>query len=185
MITGDALRRAFLNPQMEHYFQKKLAPLPPEEVELRIDELLKFLNLAVHKDGPTPVSREIDDVWHYWVLQTVEYASLCSKLPGGLFVNHSSNDYEEFVVLDVKTKAPDPLAMMSFLGAYVKNFGPFEADRVTHWPFATRLMDLLGWSLDELNARLLACMNVAGSDDSSVVSADAEAEQIPRQRDAA
>lgn len=158
MITGDALRQKYLNPQMAHYFRKKLAPLPFEEVELRIDEFLKFVSLATYANGQIPVSREIDDVWHYWVLQTLEYSVLCSKLPGGHFVNHSSNDYEEFVAPDATSKPADPLAMMSFLGAYVKNFGPFEADRVRHWTFASRLMEVLDWTLDELNARLLACV---------------------------
>lgn len=158
MITGDALRRAFLNPQMQYYFQKKLASVPPAEVTMRIEELLKFLTLAVHTAGPIPVSREIDEVWHYWVLQTVEYAALCRKLPGAVFVNHSSNDYEEFADPDVKTRASDLKAMMAFVGAYVKNFGLFETDRVRHWPFAARLMDTLDWTLDDLNTRLMACM---------------------------
>jgi hypothetical protein len=53
------------------------------------------------------------------------------------------------------------VAQLAYLGAYVKNFGPFEPDRVGHWPFAKRLMDLFGWSLEEMNARLQACCEVA------------------------
>jgi hypothetical protein len=157
MIAREALRRAFLSPQMAYYFHKKLAPLPPAEIDLRIEELLKFLNLAVYSAGPIPVSKEIDDVWHYWVLETAEYETLCGKLPGGLFLHHSSNEYAEFLDANAKEKEIDPAAQIAYLGAYVKNFGPFEASRVLHWPFATRLMDMFGWSLGDLNARLLAC----------------------------
>ncbi len=73
MIAREDLRHRFLSPQMTYYFHKKLAPLPPMEVDLRIEETLKFLNLAVYCEGAIPVSKEIDDVWHYWVLETAEY----------------------------------------------------------------------------------------------------------------
>jgi hypothetical protein len=157
MITREALRGAFLSPQMTDYLHKKLAPLPPAEVELRIEEVLKFLNLAVYSPGAIPVSKEIDDVWHYWVLETAEYEALCRKLPGGRFLHHSSNEYAEFHDPKAKEKEIDPTGQIAYLGAYVKNFGPFEPDRVCHWPFATRLMNLFDWSLSELNARLRAC----------------------------
>ncbi len=157
MITREALRAAFLSHQMIYYFHKKLAPLPPAEVDLRVEEVLKFLNLAVYSPGAIPVSKEIDDVWHYWVLETLEYEKLCKKLPGGRFLHHSSNEYAEFLDAGAKEKEIDPKVQIAYLGAYVKNFGPFEPDRVCHWPFAMRLMAMFGWTLDELSARLLAC----------------------------
>ena len=122
MITRDALRSAFLSPQMTYYFHKKLTPLPPAEVDLRVEEVLKFLNLAVYSPGAIPVSKEIDDVWHYWVLETAEYERLCSKLPGGRFLHHSSNEYAEFYDVGAKEKEIDPTVQIQYLGAYVKNF---------------------------------------------------------------
>src|SRR5271165_152510 len=154
MIAREDLRRTFLSPRMEYYFHKKLAPLPPAEVDLRIEEVLKFLNLAVYSDGAIPVSKEIDDVWHYWVLETAEYEALCKRLPGGRFLHHTSNEYAEFDDPKAKEKEIDPAGQIAYLGAYVKNFGPFERDRVCHWPFAKRLMEMCNWTLSELNARL-------------------------------
>ena len=163
MITREDLRSAFLSPQMIYYFHKKLAPLPSAEVDLRVEEALKFLNLAMYSPGAIPVSKEIDDVWHYWVLETAEYQALCGKLPGGRFLHHSSNEYEEFHDPLAKEKEIDPAVQVAYLGAYVKNFGPFEPDRVHHWPFAKRLMDLFGWSLSELNDRLHVCSGARAS----------------------
>jgi len=157
MIGREDLRSAFLSPQLTYYFRKKLAPLPAAEVDRRIEELLKFLGLAVHCEGPIPVSKEIDEVWHYWVLETAEYEKLCNKLPGGRFLHHSSNEYAEFFDPGVKENDIDPAAQIAYLGAYVKNYGPFEPDRIAYWPFAKRLMELLGWSVSELNSRLLGC----------------------------
>jgi hypothetical protein len=157
MISREDLRSAFLSPQMMYYFHKKLAPLAPAVVDARIEEVLKFLNLAAHSPGAIPVSKEIDDVWHYWVLETAEYEALCRKLPGGRFLHHSSNEYAEFHDPRAKEKEIDPVVQISYLGSYVKSYGPFERDRVGYWPFALRLMEMFGWSLDELNARLLAC----------------------------
>ena len=83
MISNEQLRTAFLAPAMKHYFERKLADLPPAEVAARIEELLKFLNMTTHSHGPIPVSEEIDDAWHLWVLQTRQYSELCRKLQGG------------------------------------------------------------------------------------------------------
>jgi hypothetical protein len=157
MISCEDLRNAFLSPQMIYYFHKKLAPLPSVVVDVRIDEALKFLNLAALSPGAIPVSKEIDDVWHYWVLETAEYETLCRKLPGGRFLHHSSNEYAEFHDPGAKEKEINPASQIAYLGSYVKSYGPFEPDRVCYWPFAARLMDMLDWSLDELTARLLAC----------------------------
>ena len=161
MIASEALRTACLSPRMEYYFHRKLAPLPPAEINPRIEEALKFLYLAVHSPGPIPISQEIDDVWHYWILETAEYEALCRKLPGGCYLHHSSDEYAEFADRDAKGQPIDTTIQMSYLGAYVKNYGPFCQDRVHYWPFAKRLMDLLGWSLDELNARLQGCAEAA------------------------
>src|SRR5215203_6069345 len=51
MITGQQLRDKFLSPAMKHYFDMKLAPLSSEEVDVRIEEALKFLNMAAHIRG--------------------------------------------------------------------------------------------------------------------------------------
>ena len=154
MISNEQLRAAFLTPAMAYYFERKLADQPPAEVAARIEELLKFLNMTTHSHGPIPVSDEIDDVWHLWVMQTRQYSELCQKLQGGKFIHHSSNEYEEYTDKDVKTRPADLQRAVAMLRSYVVNYGAFEADRVKYWPLAAKVTRHLGWTLDRLNAWL-------------------------------
>jgi hypothetical protein len=151
MITNQQLRDALLSPQMEFYFERKLASLRPDEVRVRIEEALKFLNMACHCNGDIPVSTEIDEVWHYWILETVEYQALCSKLQSNSFLHHSSNDYALFNDPGAKDRKIERNMGVAILASYVMNYGPFTADRVKYWPFAARLMEILGWDLGQLN----------------------------------
>lgn len=151
MITNRQLRNAFLNPQMKYYFDKKLSPLPSDEIDSRIEEALKYLNMVIHCNGDIPVSREVDEVWHYWILETAEYEKLCAKLHGGMFLHHSSNDYAEYADEDAKNRRIDLHLGISILSSYVLNYGPFAEDRVQYWPLAVRLMERFDWTLSELN----------------------------------
>jgi hypothetical protein len=154
VITNKQLRANYLSPQMKSYFERKLAPLSPEEVQIRIEEALKFLNMAFWCNGDIPVSKEIDDVWHYWILQTIQYEELCAKLPGSVFLHHTSNDYALYEEPFAKGRKIGRREAVAALASYVMNYGPFTEDRVKYWPFATHMMAKLGWSIDELNAWL-------------------------------
>lgn len=153
MITGQQLLDEFLGPQMRFYFERKLEPLPSKDVLIRIEELLKYLNMAVHCNGDIPVSKDIDEVWHLWILQTEEYEQLCAKLSGGVFLHHSSNDYALFTDPGAKDRKIDRTAGISILASYVMNYGPLEADRLEYWPLAAKLAESLG-GLAKLNAIL-------------------------------
>lgn len=155
-LSNEQLRQAFLSPGMKYYFDKKLAPLPGAEVDARIEEMLKYLNLAIHSDGDIPFSREIDEVWQYWVLETAEYMALCRKLPGGSFVHYTSIDYVEYADEGVRHKRIGLARGLAILSAYVLNYGPFQADRLRYWPAAQHLMKSLGWGLDTFNQWLVS-----------------------------
>jgi hypothetical protein len=58
IITHAQLREVFVSAQLKHYFDKKLAPLPGDEVDIRIEETLKFLNMATYITGNIPVERD-------------------------------------------------------------------------------------------------------------------------------
>lgn len=148
-ITGTQLSSALLSPQMRCYFERKLSPVPPDEIRIRIEETLKFLNIATFFTCNIPVTQEIDDVWHYWILETREYQKLCSMLQGRSFLHHSSNAYLE--CSGAKAALANIDESVEILGTYVLNYGPFEKDRVHYWTFATQLMDSLSWSLEQLN----------------------------------
>jgi hypothetical protein len=150
-ISNRQLREAFLSPQMQCYFERKLAPLSSEEVGIRIEETLKFLNIATFCHGSIPVTKDIDDVWHYWILETREYSQLCAALQGRQYIHHSSKVYLECGDIDSQASRNNIEEDVAMLGTYVLNYGPFEADRVKYWLLATHLVDKCGWSVTKLN----------------------------------
>lgn len=154
MITNEQLQETFVSDRMRFYFHEKMAPLSADEIDARIQELLKYLNMAIFFEGYLPVSKEVDDAWHYWILETAEYEQLCEKLQGRVFFHHSSAAYISYVNPEVYRRPIDLGLGITILSSYVLNYGPFQADRVNHWPLAVILMRRLGWTLDELNRHL-------------------------------
>jgi hypothetical protein len=154
-ITGKDLRAAYLAPPMLHYFRKKLAEIAEDELLARIEEALKFLAISQYCKSAIPVTREIDEIWHYWILQTAQYEQLCLALPGSEFIHHSSNAYLEYEDPGIGARW-DIRADVEMLAIYRANFGPFIASRVKYWHMAAFLIDKRGWSLEELNQWLLA-----------------------------
>lgn len=152
--TRQALFDALLPAAMRHYLHARLAPRPAEEADVLIEETLKFLQLAAHVEGSIPVSQTIDEVWHAYILQTAEYAALCSRIGDGRFIHHSSHDYNEVFEPDVKTRPLDVAHQVAILASYVLNFGPFTPEGAEHWNLARELMALKGWTLGQLNAWL-------------------------------
>ena len=150
MIANEQLRAAFLDEPMLRYFRSKLSDLPDHELFARIEETLKFLFIASECTGSIPVSRDIDDVWHLWILQTQEYLTLCESLPTGSFIHHSSNEYLRYFDPTVG-EASDSALDVKMLALYVRNFGPFEASRTKYWLLAAHLVQRYGWTTQELN----------------------------------
>src|ERR1700722_16324531 len=149
-IRGKELREAYVSAPMFHYFRQKLAGLPETELVARLEESLKFLAISRFFVGPIPVSRDIDAVWHYWILQTQEYQRLCEILNEGKFIHHSSNDYIAYFDKDIGTH--DTLSLdVKMLALYVENFGPFEADRLRYWLLAAHLSEKRGWTVRKVN----------------------------------
>ena len=151
MISNEQLQQHFVTAPMHYYFHRKLAHLEAKEINIRIEELLKYLNMATFCNGDIPFSKDIDEVWHYWIMETVEYEVLCKKLTGEGFFHHSSNDYAEYFNPEVKQQKPDFNRGLEILVAYVLNYGEFEEDRVQHWPLAQRIMELRNWNTQQLN----------------------------------
>ncbi len=150
-ITNEQLRETFLSPQMRCYFEKKLAPLTGDEVLVRIEETLKFLNIATYFHCSIPVAKEIDTIWHYWILETREYQKLCSMLQGGQFLHHSSNDYLRCQGEGAPLHENDLEEEVQMLATYVLNYGPLQEDRVKYWTFAAYIMEKSAWDVEQLN----------------------------------
>jgi hypothetical protein len=150
-ISNQQLQDTFLSAQMKYYFEKKLPDVPAAELDVRIEETLKFLNMATYCDGSIPVSQEIDDIWHYWILETKEYDRLCASLQGRRFIHHSSTAYAE-ARDDGSERHKNSLEQeVAMLASYVLNYGPFEEGRIRYWLLASHLVDTCGLSVDQLN----------------------------------
>jgi len=154
-ISAEQLREAFLTPQLRCYFARKLEHLEADELDARLDETLKFLNMAVFCEGSIPVSQDIDDIWHLWILETREYSRLCAGLEGRTYIHHSSNVFAECAGDDVEVPENTLEQDVAALAVYVRNYGPFAADRIRFWPLAAHLVEALGMTVDDLNAWLL------------------------------
>lgn len=180
-IDDAALLARYLTPNMFAYFRVKLPDLSPAEIRTQIAELLKFLILVREFPGNIIFGKEIDEVWHLWVMQTRQYEELCQALPGGEIRHHSSRDYPEQAldeagieafVAAAKNAAPLPpppsrdkasegksfeteaKRLLSFFASYYATFGPLRAEIMPLWPPLGRMTERLGWDEAKLNAFL-------------------------------
>ena len=184
-ISDEELLNQFVTPNMYVYFRAKLPHLTPDVLKCRLVELTKYLILAPKFPGNILFGQEMDDLWHFWVMQTREYAQFCKTLPGGTFRNHDSNDHLDYpinwgeaetVAQDVirakelkasgqkpagsefdKEKADQHMKrVLSFFASYVSSFGPLKPEAIENWPPVQRVMRRLEWSLNDFNAFLMA-----------------------------
>lgn len=161
MISNETLQQLFITPNIRYYLHKKLAPVAPSEIDIRTEELLKYLAMSKHCNGDIPFNEEIDEVWHLWILETQEYSALCQKINGtqNSYIHHSSSDYLEFSNPDIKTKLLDADRLFNILLSYVHNYGPFAAERVIYWPLAKSIMQSSHWQIDQFNEWLRTIIN--------------------------
>lgn len=146
----QSLSASLLDDAMRNYFRRRFSELPRAELDLRIEEMLRFLFISEECKGAIPVSREIDDIWHAWILQTQEYFALCEQLPTGRYVHHSSNDYLQH--FDPRVGEQEDLhEAVRMLALYVANFGPFEERSARHWLLVKHMITKWGWTLREVN----------------------------------
>jgi hypothetical protein len=81
-ILNQQLRETFLGPQMKCYFEKKLPGVSSAEIDVRVEETLKFPDIATYCHSNIPASGEIDDIWHYWILETRNTISFARRFRG-------------------------------------------------------------------------------------------------------
>ena len=159
MNSERSLSAVFLDEAMAHYFKCKFSSLSDDELEMRIEEALRFLFISHECRGAIPVSKDIDEIWHAWILQTQEYMELCEQLPAGRYIHHSSNDYLSFFdpLVDELVGEHGGLEQdVKMLALYVANFGPFDERRAMHWLLARHLLQRLNWSVADLNEWLVS-----------------------------
>ncbi|MFG2622838.1 hypothetical protein ACGFXC_35025 [Streptomyces sp. NPDC048507] len=129
-------------------------------VEHQVRECLRYLYLvSLHPDRLgglfLPVEQEIDEIWHFLILQTREYRDLCEeRLPGRRFVHHRSiayGDYQDGGELP-RGRERSAEEALRWIPLYTAAFGPFDRDALPHWTIVAFLNGQLGMGLAEISA---------------------------------
>lgn len=126
-----------------------------EAAERQVLECLRYLYLVSrHRDDLAglflPVEQDIDEIWHYLILQTREYPAFCERLPGGFFVHHRSIGYEDYQQEPGREQAAEEA--LRWIPLYCREFGPFDEQATAHWTIVRYLREEMGMSLEEISA---------------------------------
>ncbi|MGW1601968.1 hypothetical protein [Streptomyces eurythermus] len=154
--TAEELLGPALHDEVVRHFLAK--PGSPAEAVVRhqVRECLRYLYLVSrHPDRLgglfLPVEQDIDEIWHYLILQTREYRELCEqRLPGGRFIHHRSISYDAYQEAPGRATAAEEA--LRWIPLYTAAFGPFDEDAVPHWTIVRFLRDELGLSLARIAA---------------------------------
>ncbi|WP_405977843.1 hypothetical protein [Streptomyces sp. NBC_00158] len=167
-VTPEALRALLGEPLHEEavrYAERRTGVERPY-AERQVLECLRHLYLVSAHPGRLgglflPVEQDIDEIWHYLILQTREYRALCEdRLPGGFFVHHRSIGYEEYQAEPGRERAVEEA--LRWIPLYCAEFGPVDEGILPHWTIVRFLHEGLNLSLAEISA-LEAVPEPAGS----------------------
>ncbi|MYW64234.1 hypothetical protein GTY65_09130 [Streptomyces sp. SID8379] len=149
-LIGDEL-----HAEVVAYFVERTGAAP-DFVTRQVTECLRYLYLVSrHRDRLgglfLPVEQDIDEIWHYLILQTREYRTLCEqRLPGGYFIEHRSIAYEAYQQEPGRERAIDEA--LRWIPLYVREFGPFDEGALPHWTIVRFLHEELGMPLADIAA---------------------------------
>ncbi|MBH1935754.1 hypothetical protein I5Q34_15995 [Streptomyces sp. AV19] len=124
--------------------------------ERQVLEALRYLYLVSrHRERLgglfLPVEQDIDEIWHYLILQTREYRELCEeRLPGRFFIHHRSIAYEDYQEEPGRERAAEEA--LRWIPLYCREFGPFDEGVLPHWTVVRFLRERMDMSLDEISA---------------------------------
>ncbi|MGW2231400.1 hypothetical protein [Streptomyces formicae] len=152
--TAEELLGTALHDEVVRYFAEQPDAPDADVVTYQVRECLRYLYLVSrHPDRLgglfLPVEQDIDEIWHYLILQTREYRELCEqRLPGGHFIHHRSISYDAYQADPGRETAAEEA--LRWIPLYTAAFGPFDADALPHWTVVRFLHDQLGLSLAEI-----------------------------------
>jgi hypothetical protein len=123
---------------------------PAAELDVQMEECLKFLTLASERTTSfIPLVREVDEVWHAFIVQTRFYFDLCDRLPGHRYIHHGTFSLHEYT--EGKGRRAVVRELIDWVPTYVKRFGPFTEERARYWAVCTFLTDEIGLTLEQVN----------------------------------
>ncbi|UZJ32643.1 hypothetical protein [Streptomyces endophytica] len=157
-LSADALREllgeALHTEVLDHFAARSEAPR--EFVARQVTECLRYLFLVSrYRDRLgglfLPVEQDIDEIWHYLILQTREYRALCEqRLPGGYFIEHRSIAYEDYQQEPGREQVLEEA--LRWIPLYCAEFGPFDEGALPHWTIVRFLHEQLGMPLADIAA---------------------------------
>lgn len=112
-LPENSLSALLVDDAMRAYLHSRVGGVPLADIDRRIEETLRLF-LSHECNGPIPVSRDIDGVWHALILQT-HYTGivLCiedSSAAGNSWVLTGDCDYRYFWSA---MRLPDPVALIA------------------------------------------------------------------------
>ncbi|MFI1258204.1 hypothetical protein ACH4U6_31085 [Streptomyces netropsis] len=150
-----ALLGSRLHDEVVKYFTDK-TEAAPDHVERQVIECLRYLYLiSRHREQLgglfLPVEQDIDEIWHYLILQTREYRELCEeRLPGRFFIHHRSIGYEDYQREPGREQAIEEA--LRWIPLYCREFGPFDEGALPHWTIVRFLHQQLDMPMEEIAA---------------------------------
>jgi len=156
-VVGEDRLFLFVDPKLRSHIRKKFSHYEANDLDACLAELLKFLYLSSKypelKGNFIPVTQEVDDLWHEFILQTKYYQKLCSRLPGGEFIHHESMGFDDYRA--ERPRAEVVHEILRWISFYVHNFGEIREERLKHWFFVRMVLRALNLSLADLNRMAL------------------------------
>src|ERR1700712_2495331 len=153
LVDVKTLLPTTLYDEVVTYFMRR-TDAPRERVEHQVVACLRYLYL--NSSFPKqlgglflPVEQEIDEIWHYLILQTQPYRELCEqRLPGGFFIDHRSLAFSSYQQEPSRTELIE--GALRWLPLYQATFGPFDEDALPHWTMVRFLHEQLDMSLSDI-----------------------------------
>lgn len=141
-----------------------------KDIEVALQEFKRFFFISIHLFGIEekgfqnsieylPVSSEIDEIWHYCILQTYKYKKLCESILPNAFLHHRSSNLSSLKKESHEQLNQESEAQLNVLLTYIDNFGIFTEETLPFWPSATALQRRMGWTVLKLN-KFLSNLNV-------------------------
>lgn len=145
--------RSLLRPGIFLLYYDQFKEIDRSLLDIQINECLKYLYLAssyeIFQGSFIPVGKEIDEIWHFLIIQTRDYADFCKKLPGGKFIHHQSIHFTEFQ----KPRSREQImeTFLKWIAYYRHVFGPFTEKSAQYWVMVKFLIEYFGYSLEQVN----------------------------------
>lgn len=154
------LIETYVSKHMLKVYRKSFDQWDSEKQETALEEFLKFAILASYFGNIfIPCTRDIDQIWHKFILETRDYFAFCDRIKPGNYLHHSGVTYDDYCEMKPGEKVIEE--DVSVLASYWQNFGPFTEKTIGYWHFGNVLRLRHGMTIDDFN-EMISKMATAG-----------------------